>query len=388
MALICELCGRDALQSVYTPERSARNISVFVCEHCGLVQSFPRMDRAERRAAAVSGGADWGNVRYGKGFRTKIALDAVLRHIDSTKHFSILDVGSNRGSFAHALIEAAPHAELVAVEPDERVAGCAMGLGELHVARIEDAALETGRFDVVHSCHTIEHVAHPARVLRDHARTLRDGGLLVLDAPNIALIASDDIVEEWFIDKHLTHFSERTLIRMVEEAGFDILERPDPKDRENLFLVARKSGRRAAAVAADPAEVNRAYELVSTYIAVRGHNLEALKAMADELSALASRGLAMWGAGRIFDSVVVQGGFDAKRLKLLIDAHLVKHMSERHGCALHAPEALAAAKPGVIVVMSRGFAREIENEARRIAPDAEILFYSELLGRARLRLAA
>jgi 2-polyprenyl-3-methyl-5-hydroxy-6-metoxy-1,4-benzoquinol methylase len=28
-------------------------------------------------------------------------------------------------------------------------------------ARIEDAPLETGRFDIVHSCHTIEHLAEP-----------------------------------------------------------------------------------------------------------------------------------------------------------------------------------------------------------------------------------
>ena len=31
-------------------------------------------------APAVSSGADWGNVRYGKGFRTRIALDAVLTY--------------------------------------------------------------------------------------------------------------------------------------------------------------------------------------------------------------------------------------------------------------------------------------------------------------------
>ncbi len=36
---------------------------------------------------------------------------------------------------------------------------------------------------------------------------LKHGGLLVLDAPNIALIGGDDILEEWFIDKHLYHFS-------------------------------------------------------------------------------------------------------------------------------------------------------------------------------------
>ena len=386
---ICEFCRCDALESVYTPERSTRGITVHVCGRCGLVQSLPRADRAPRAAPAVSSGADWGNVRYGKGFRTKIALDAVLRHRRPADAFSLLDVGSNRGRFVHALLEQAPGATIVAVEPDERVAQSCAGLErcELIGSRIEDTALESGRFDIVHSCHTIEHLAHPGRVLADHWRCLKDGGLLVLDAPNIALLGADDIVEEWFIDKHLTHFSERTLIRMVEAAGFSIVEGPDPADRENLFLVARKSAPVDQA-ASDPAEVEKAHALLAAYVAGRARNLAALGAVAAELTALAPKGVAMWGAGRIFDSLVVHGRFDASALRLLIDTHLKAHVGERHGCTLAGPEALASADPGVIVVMSRGFAGEIAAEARKLAPAAEILFYTDLLSRARTRLAA
>jgi SAM-dependent methyltransferase len=386
---ICELCHCDALESVYTPERSTRGISVHVCGNCGLVQSLPRADRAARSAPAVSSGADWGNVRYGKGFRTAIAVEAVLRH-KGPSPFSLLDVGSNRGSFTHALLAAAPNADIMAVEPDERVAQSCAGLArtELHVGRIEDTALESKRFDVVHSCHTIEHLAHPGRVLADHWRCLKDGGLLVLDAPNIALIGADDIVEEWFIDKHLTHFSERTLIRMVEASGFSLVERPDPVDRENLFLVARKSAPADAAVAGDPDEVEKAHALLAAYVAGRARNLAALGAVAAELTALAPKGVAMWGAGRIFDSLVVHGRFDARALRLLIDTHLKAHVGERHGCTLAGPEALADADPGVIVIMSRGFASEIAAEARKFAPAAEILLYTDLLSRARTRLAA
>jgi SAM-dependent methyltransferase len=354
------------------------------------VQSLPRADRAPRSAPAVSSGADWGNVRYGKGFRTRIAVDAILRHLCAAGSFSLLDVGSNRGRFARALLDKAPAANLVAVEPDERVAGSCAGLErvELHVGRIEDVALETARFDVIHSCHTIEHLAHPASVLADHWRCLKEGGLLVLDAPNIALIGADDIVEEWFIDKHLTHFSARTLIRMIEAAGFSLVEKPDPADRENIFLVAQKSVRGDQAVAGDAAEVENAHALLAAYIATRATNLAALDAVAAELRSLAHKGLAIWGAGRIFDSLVVHGGFDPKTLRLLIDAHLKAHVGERHGCALAGPEALAQAKPGVIAVMSRGFADEIAVEARRLAPHAEIILYADLLGRARLRPAA
>lgn len=387
MQEFCELCGRDSLILAYAPDRSARGISVHICSWCGLVQSLPRLDHVPRKPAAVSSGADWGNVRYGKGFRTDIALEAVKRFAPDGG-FTLLDVGSNRGRFVDALKVACPKAKITAVEPDERVADSVKGKADLHACRIEQVHFRNEDFDVIHSCHTIEHLAHPARTLRDHHRVLKEGGILVLDAPNIDLIGSDDIVEEWFIDKHLYHFSARTLVSMIEHAGFEILLLPDPKDRENLFVVARKTAMPATPIAADPKEVDRAVELVSTYAATRSHNIDALGAAAKELTTLAPKGIAMWGAGRIFDTLVVHGGFDPKLLKALIDIHLKPHVAERHGFPLSGPEALDEIQPGVVVVMSRGFAGEIAADAKKRAPAADILLFTDLLGRARLHLAA
>jgi len=381
----CELCDRTALEPIYKPEKSTRGLTVHLCTVCGLLQSLPRIDRATRAPAAVSGGADWGNVRYGKGFRTQIAVDALRRHRDFTSDFALLDVGSNRGSFARALLNAAPASHLTAVEPDERVAAACAGLErtQLIVERIENVALETRRFDAIHSCHTIEHLIHPARTLADHHRTLKDGGILVLDAPNTALLGSDDIVEEWFIDKHLYHFSDRTLTRMIEAAGFAILERPDPKDRSNLFFVAKKNGRTPSNGGIDLDEVEYARDLIATYVTNRARNLAALTAVAVELVRLAPRRVAMWGAGRLFDSLVTHGRFDARALTALVDKHLKAHVGERHGCALTAPEDLAKTDPGVVVVMSRDFASEIAAEVGKLTPGAEIILYSDLMSRAR-----
>jgi SAM-dependent methyltransferase len=390
MRELCDLCERDALEPVYQPERSTRGITVHLCKHCGLVQSLPRADRAPRRGAAVSSGADWGNVRYGKGFRTKEAMAAIARHANLARDFTILDVGSNRGSFAKALLDAAPNAFLTAVEPDERVVESCAGFRrtELMHARIEDAALESGRFDIVHSCHTIEHLAHPMQVLEDHWRVLKPHGLLVIDAPNTAILGVDDIVEEWFIDKHLYHFSKRTLTRMIEAAGFAIVEGPDDRDPANLLIVARRIDTKGGSFESDPAEVAAAERLLATYQASRASNLIALISVAAEIGALLPRRVAMWGAGRLFDSLVVHGGFQASRLAMLIDAHLKAHVGERHGCAVSAPDELPGIKPGVVVVMSRGFAGEIAAHAKELAPGAEVIFYSDLLARARTRMAA
>ena len=96
----------------------------------------------------------------------------------------------------------------------------------------------------------------------------------------------------------------------------------------------------------------------------------------------------MWGAGRLFDTLVVHGGFMPAMLAGLIDAHLKAHVPARHGCELKSPEALAELDPGIVVVMSRGFAAEIAEHARALAPGAEIITYTDLMSRARLARAA
>lgn len=386
----CDLCRRHALEAIYRPDRSTRGLTVYLCRHCGLMQSVPRIDRAPRAAAAVSSGADWGNVRYGKGFRTNAAMTALKHHIDFASKLDVLDVGSNRGSFARAFLEAAPEANIIAVEPDERVAQSSAGLARCQVieARIEDTALESNRFDIVHSCHTIEHLANPARVLADHWRTLKPGGLLLVDAPNTAILDVEDMVEEWFIDKHLYHFSARTLMRMIAAAGFEIIAAPDVEDRENLLVVARKAYTGFPAASLDAREVEEAERLVAAYGSNRARNLSALTHVASTIQAMAPKRVAMWGAGRLFDTLVVHGHFAPTTLSVLIDAHLKAHLSERHGCKLTGPEALAGANPDVVIVMSRGFAGEIAAEARRLAPRADIVFYADLLADARMNKAA
>jgi SAM-dependent methyltransferase len=390
MTDLCDLCRSPALEQVYQPLGSGRGLSVYLCDHCGLMQSLPRIDRAPRRSAAVSSGADWGNVRYGKGFRTEACLSILRARADLRQPLSVLDVGSNRGSFARAFLAEAPHAQLTCVEPDERVAvSCAdVARVESVCARIEDTTFPDETFDIIHSCHTIEHLRSPNDVLAEHWRTLKPGGLLIVDAPNVALISSDDILEEWFIDKHLFHFSAGTLARLFHANGFEVVDGPDPSDRENLLFAARKRPVAARPIARAPREADHGLELINHYVANRARNLAALTKVAADLASFSHKRIVLWGAGRLFDALVLHGGFDPKSLALLIDTHLKLHVDERHGMKLSGPEDLAAANAGLIVVMSRAFASEISKIARAQAPNAEILLYSDLLSRARGRLAA
>jgi hypothetical protein len=110
--------------------------------------------------------------------------------------------------------------------------------------------------------------------------------------------------------------------------------------------------------------------------------------VAAEIAAMRPKRVAIWGAGRIFDSLVTHGGLAASSLALLVDTHLKAHVADRFGCPLRGPEDLRTAKLDVVIVMSRAFAGEISREARRLVPGADVILYSDLLARVRHKKAA
>lgn len=390
MTFSCDLCDNAALEQVYAPQNSARRLTVWLCSHCGLLQSLPRADRAERRAAAVSAGADWGNLRYGKGFRAEANLATLRPFLNKQRPLRVLDIGANRGAFGLELKAAYPKAHIMGIEPDERVVGAwagKPGFTWLH-ARLEDTRLEDEGFDVVYSCHTLEHLKSPREALLAHRATLAANGYLMIEVPNTAIIGSNDIVEEFFTDKHLYHFSPRSLARLLTVCGFRAVAIGDPRDTVNITVVAVKADDLSPAVAADPREVEAAAALISTYHAQRLQNLNALVQVAHMIDAMAPRKVAIWGAGRLLNSLILNGGLRPQALAAVVDKHLIRYAHEAHGVRLTAPEDLGNVKPDVVVVMSRSFANEIRVEAQERAPGCEVVAYADLLARARTQMAA
>ena len=390
MSFSCDLCGNSALTQVYAPQNSTRRLTVWLCGHCGLLQSLPRIDRAERRSATVSAGADWGNLRYGKGFRAEANLATLRPFLQKAKPFTLLDVGANRGAFSIELKTAYPKAKIIGIEPDERVVGAWAGKPGFTWlnARLEDTRLEDEGFDVIYSCHTLEHLAHPRQALLAHRAQLSPNGYLLLEVPNVALLASNDIVEEFFIDKHLYHFSHRTLAQLLSVCGFRAIAIADARDMVNITVVAVKADDVSLAVPADPQEVEAAAALISSYNAMRMQNLSALSQVARIIDNMAPRKVAVWGAGRLLNSLINHGGLKPQALAAVVDKHLIRYAHEAHGVRLTPPEDLARVKPDVVVVMSRSFASEIREEAQARAPGCEVLAYAELLERAKAQAAA
>jgi len=359
----CDLCGSDALVITYDVADSARGLKVYVCANCGLVQSLPRIDHMPRRSGFPASGAGFGNIRYGKGFRTDHALEIIQQHIDLPSISRIMDVGANRGSFIEAIQPLCPTAHIDAVEPDERVIGAYNGRDGITVInkRIEHCDLPDSTYDLVYHSHTLEHEAHPLASLKRVAASMVEGGYLMLEVPNIEQIRTPNYIEEWFIDKHLYHYSDASLKASLAASGFEIVHDTDPKDDFYLTLLLRKNSKLPKPILPD--EAAWATELLATYASNMARNHANLRKAANHLSTKCqTQKVVIWGAGRIFTSFVDIGGFDPKLLAGLIDKKLHVHVPTMYSIAVQPPTAIETIAPDVVFIASRLYLNEIKAE--------------------------
>ena len=91
---------------------------------------------------------------------------------------------------------------------------------------LEEAHFPDGRFGVVHFSHLIEHVPDPRGFLDEVRRILSPGGFAVITTPNIDGFQARLFGSAWrsAIADHLVLFSKKTLVRLLQETGFEIMQ--------------------------------------------------------------------------------------------------------------------------------------------------------------------
>ena len=80
-------------------------------------------------------------------------------------------------------------------------------------------------FDVIHCCHTIEHVPDPLAYLREMHRLLKPKGQLMLACPNYASVPRLALRDKWIwcLDSHLWQFTARQMRSLLAATGFKVV---------------------------------------------------------------------------------------------------------------------------------------------------------------------
>ena len=135
----------------------------------------------------------------------------------------VLDIGCGSGSKLAYLREAGWDVFGVDFSEAAVANARASGLSQVYVAPGDALPLTDGQVDAVYSWHSLEHHYDPVATLREAFRVLRTGGRAIFAVP-----ASDSLGLRIFrkywgpleIPRHLYHFTERTLSRAGQLAGF------------------------------------------------------------------------------------------------------------------------------------------------------------------------
>jgi 2-polyprenyl-3-methyl-5-hydroxy-6-metoxy-1,4-benzoquinol methylase len=224
----CNLCAADDAAKVY----SKFGLGISRCRRCGLVYAGPeRLSPEESRSRynatyfeseylpslGVQDG-EFDLAFFDDRHRQILGWLAPARRLGT-----LLEVGCGAGFFLKSAERAGWQVTgLEVMDEGVRFAGEKLGL-DVRQGVIEQCGLPVGGFDAVVMLDVVEHLSDPACTLGAARDLLRDAGVLLLFTPNYGALSRLGLGGTWAVlspQEHLYYFTETTLCRVLEKAGF------------------------------------------------------------------------------------------------------------------------------------------------------------------------
>src|SRR6266540_1930934 len=237
----CNLCGSTAASEVYAsrlPDLGDRDVQeIFACTSsaygecgpivrcgaCGFMYQNPQPDPTW----VLSAYEDVVDTRYDDEREGRVHTFG--RELDLLARFGapgrLLDIGSHVGVFVEVAISKGWRAE--GVEPSRWAAEVARSRGlAVTCGTVEDLEAELESYDLVTLWDVIEHLPDPSAELGRLGTLLRPGGLIAISTMDVDALVARVLGRNWpwYMQMHLYYFSRRTLARLVENAGYDVVE--------------------------------------------------------------------------------------------------------------------------------------------------------------------
>lgn len=229
----CPLCVSDDYTNIY---KERGNIGIVKCRGCGLIYANPMVKESEKNY--------WGDedkyyeeaklifTGLAKSHRDPNYLEDLKRIEEIKPKGNFLDIGTNVGFFLRHT--RGRRWSVFGVEPSPSLSKMAHRYFGLNVKTtyLEGAGFKSDFFDVVTMTDVFEHVAEPRKMLFEIKKVLKKDGVLFIKVPNgnynllklwlakrAGKLKDHDIFDSY---EHLTHFTHKTLKRMLGECGFKI----------------------------------------------------------------------------------------------------------------------------------------------------------------------
>lgn len=227
----CNLCGSSERQP-YCPENG---LGLVECQQCGLVYVSPRPDANELYALYGetyfhnndSGVVGYANYIADEGNIRKTAVRR-LKHVERfIRRGKLLDVGCATGFFIDEAKKRGWQVEGMDVSSFAvEYAHSHFGLDVRH-GSLTELDFPHNAYDLVSLWDVIEHVPDPVAYVRRSAELLRPGGIIVLATPDVDSFPAKLMGKRWvgykLSEEHIYYFSVKTLTKMLNDTGFDVV---------------------------------------------------------------------------------------------------------------------------------------------------------------------
>jgi 2-polyprenyl-3-methyl-5-hydroxy-6-metoxy-1,4-benzoquinol methylase len=227
----CNLCGSDDRQP-YCPENG---LGLVQCLNCGFVYVSPRPDAKELYALygeTYFHNADSGVVGYTNYIHDEPNIRRTaqrrMKHLENyIQPGKLLDVGCATGFFMDEARKLGWTVEGLDVSSfGVDYAHEHFGLNTRH-GTLTDLDFAADSYDMVTMWDVIEHVPDPTAYVKRAAELIRKGGLISLATPDVDSLPARLAGRRWvgfkLSEEHVYYFSVQTLTRMLNDAGFEVI---------------------------------------------------------------------------------------------------------------------------------------------------------------------
>ncbi len=310
------------------------DLGIYQCCGCGLVQLNSRpvpYYRQVIRAVGVSGEM--------KDFRSR-QFSSFLRRF-SLKKKKVIEIGCGSGEYLSIMKQSG--ADAYGLEySDKSVERCvrmdlkvSQGFIQRGTGKIKHAP-----FNAFFILNFLEHLPDPNSTLSGIYNNLTDGGVGIVEVPNLDMILREKLFSEFMRD-HLLYFTKETLSTTLRLNGFEIIDCNETWHDYIISTVVKKRGK---------LDITPFYK----------HQERLKKEIEKYIGRFKDRGVAIWGAGHQALAIISLMNLSGK-IKYVIDSAAFKQ--GKYAPATHlrivAPETLAKEPVDAVIIMAASYSDEV-----------------------------
>lgn len=254
MTLFCQLCNSTNLQiNLHNDAKSKSPLSISFCNDCSLVQQQEIPSDEELKIYySHNYRQDYKSTYSPKAKYVRragmTALDRI-RFLESYIPLSnqvLLDIGAGGGEFVYMAQKRGLQSK--GIEPN---LGYSIFSKEQYGVEVKTAMLsdvQDSSADIVTLFHVFEHMAKPLEVMKKLYSSIKDGGYLFIEVPNI--LQADASPHNIYFKAHLFYYSKFTLACAASQY-FDVVKVEDKGNLKVLFKKKSQPSEKISSVQAD-----------------------------------------------------------------------------------------------------------------------------------------